>query len=118
MQQLTPHISAANKHDVLATLLEFTAQTIAQGIKRWGHSDGELFLCGGGAHNIYLVERIQHHLPELKIGRTDDLGIPTDIVEASAFAWIAYRTINGLSGNLPNATGAKGERVLGAYHPA
>jgi len=118
LQALTPEMTTEVSQDVLATLVEFTASSIAQGIQNWGHSDGELFLCGGGAHNTYLVERIQHHLPELKIGKTDTLGIPVDIVEACAFAWLAFRTMNGLSGNLCAATGAAGPRVLGAIHPA
>lgn len=116
--RLTPEMADNSDADILTTLVEFTACSIAQGLKHWGHSDGELFLCGGGAHNTYLIERIQHHLPELKIGKTDTLGIPVDIVEACAFAWLAYRTNNGLSGNLSAATGAKGARVLGAIHPA
>lgn len=118
LQQLSPEIKDIKHQDVLATLVELTAVSISQGIERWGYTDGELFLCGGGAHNIYLVERIQHHLLNIRIGRTDDLGIPVDMVEACAFAWLAYRTMNGQPGNLANTTGAKGSRVLGAIYPA
>ncbi|MBL4880919.1 MAG: anhydro-N-acetylmuramic acid kinase [Oleispira sp.] len=118
LEKLTPEINNLKKEDVLATLIELTAVSISLGIERWGYTDGELFLCGGGAHNIYLVERIQHHLLTLRIGRTDDLGIPVDMVEACAFAWLASRTIRGLTGNLANTTGAKGARILGAIYPA
>jgi anhydro-N-acetylmuramic acid kinase len=118
MKQLTPEMDEFRKEDVLATLVELTAISIGRGIENWGYTDGELFLCGGGAHNIYLVERIQHHLLTVRIGRTDDLGIPVDMVEACAFAWLAYRTLNGMAGNLANTTGAKGPRVLGAIYPA
>ncbi|MFT5138340.1 MAG: anhydro-N-acetylmuramic acid kinase [Arenicella sp.] len=117
LEKLTPGINKLKKEDVLATLIELTAVSISQGIERWGYTDGELFLCGGGAHNIFLVERIQYHLLTLRIGRTDDLGIPVDMVEACAFAWLAHRTINGLTGNLANTTGAKGARILGAIYP-
>ena len=117
-EKLTPEINDLKKEDVLATLIELTAVSVSQGIERWGYTDGELFLCGGGAHNIYLIERIQHYLLNLRIGRTDDLGIPVDMVEACAFAWLAYRTMNGLTGNLANTTGAKGTRILGAIYPA
>ena len=118
LEVLTPEMNDLKTEDVLATLIELTAVSISQGIEKWGYTDGELFLCGGGAHNIYLVERIQHHLLTIRIGRTDDLGIPADMVEACAFAWLAYRTMNGLSGNLANTTGAKGARILGAIYPA
>ncbi len=117
-EELTPEINTLRKEDVLATFIELTAVSVSRGIEKWGYTDGELFLCGGGAHNIYLVERIQHHLLNVRIGRTDDLGIPVDMVEACAFAWLAYRTMNGLTGNLENTTGAKGPRILGAIYPA
>jgi anhydro-N-acetylmuramic acid kinase len=117
-EQLTPEMNSLKKEDVLASLIELTAVSISRGIEQWGYTDGELFLCGGGAHNIYLVERIQHHLLNIRIGRTDDLGVPIDMVEACAFAWLAYRTMNGLAGNLSNTTGAKGPRILGAIYPA
>jgi anhydro-N-acetylmuramic acid kinase len=37
-------------------------------------------------------------------------------VEAVAFAWLAYRTLSGLPGNLPDVTGAKGERICGGVY--
>lgn len=117
-EYISPEINQANKADVLASLIELTAISIARGIKQWGYDSGELYLCGGGAHNGYLVDRIKHHLPALKLGRTDDLGIPADMVEACAFAWLAYRTMARLPGNLAHATGASGPRVLGSIFPA
>jgi anhydro-N-acetylmuramic acid kinase len=118
IEQLTSDINDFKKEDILATLIELTAVSVSQGIKTWGHTNGELFLCGGGAYNSYLVERIQYHLATIKIKQTDDLGIPADMVEACAFAWLAYRTMNGLTGSLANTTGAKIARVLGAIYPA
>ena len=44
--------------------------------------------------------------------------IPADMVEACAFAWLAYRTMQGLTGSLASTTGAKGPRILGAIYPA
>ena len=117
-EQRTPEMNDLKKEDILASLIELTAISISIGVKQWGYAEGELFLCGGGARNLYLVERIQYHLPNMRIGLTDELGIPADMVEACAFAWLAYRTMNGLGGNLPNATGAKDYRVLGAIYPA
>lgn len=118
IEQLTPEIYDFKKEDVLATLIELTAVTISQGINKWGYPTGELVLCGGGAYNRYLVERIQYHLIKAHIKTTDDLGIPADMVEACAFAWLAYRTMQGLTGSLASTTGAKGPRILGAIYPA
>lgn len=118
LQALTPSMHNLAKEDVLASLIELTAVSVAQGIKRWGHTEGELLLCGGGEHNSYLVERIKHHLPQLEIGSTDALGIPGDMMEACAFAWLAYRTMQGLAGNSAKTTGALGPRILGAIYSA
>jgi len=49
---------------------------------------------------------------------TADHGLDPMQVEAAAFAWLAWRTLNGLPGNLPAVTGARGERVLGCVIPA
>jgi anhydro-N-acetylmuramic acid kinase len=39
-------------------------------------------------------------------------------VEALAVAWLGYRFMQRLPGNLPAVTGAMGERILGALYPA
>ena len=104
--------------DVQATLVALTATTIADAITRWCGNPTEVFVCGGGAHNAILMEALACALTASTIATTDALGFPADWVEAVAFAWLAYRTIHGLSGNLPEVTGAGGPRVLGAIYPA
>lgn len=104
--------------DVQATLLALTAGTIADAVKRWGKNAAELYVCGGGSHNVALMAALRGAMPRLKIAATDVLGLPADWVEAIAFAWLARRTLNGEPGNLPAATGARGPRVLGAVYPA
>lgn len=104
--------------DVQATLLEFTATTIADAVARWCGSPEELPVYGGGARNGTLMSRIQQLLPRVRVTKTDPYGLPADWVEAIAFAWLARRTLNGLPGNLPTVTGARGPRILGAIHPA
>lgn len=104
--------------DVQATLVELTAISVTQAIDRWCGRPGELFLCGGGAHNAQLLRSLERQLPGVRIARTDVLGLPADWVEAVAFAWLARQTLLGLPGNLPGVTGAKGKRVLGAIYPA
>jgi anhydro-N-acetylmuramic acid kinase len=55
-------------------------------------------------------------LHPVKITLTDDLGIKADLVEAVAFAWLARQTLLNEPGNLPDVTGARGPRVLGAIY--
>lgn len=104
--------------DVQATLLALTVSAIRQAILRWCGTIEEIYVCGGGAHNPVMLEQIQGNLPQAKVQLTDILGQPADWVEAVAFAWLAQRTLAGLPGNLPEVTGARGLRVLGAIYPA
>ena len=75
-------------------------------------------MCGGGAFNLYLLQRLQAGLPWLRVSTSDEHGLPPLQVEAAAFAWLARQMIKRLPGNLPSATGATGPRVLGALYPA
>ncbi|MCX7176971.1 MAG: anhydro-N-acetylmuramic acid kinase [Proteobacteria bacterium] len=104
--------------DVQATLLALTVSAIQQAVLRWCGVVEEIYVCGGGAHNLIMLEQIRTELPQAKVQITDVLGQPADWVEAVAFAWLAKRTLAGLPGNLPEVTGARGLRVLGAIYPA
>jgi anhydro-N-acetylmuramic acid kinase len=115
---LESHLAGSERpEDVQATLLELTAVSATLAVDRWCGSPSELFVCGGGARNRALMARLQHHLPDCRVASTDSLGQPADWVEAVAFAWLAWRTLHGETGNLPEVTGAKGSRVLGAIYP-
>ena len=102
--------------DVQATLAELSARSIADAIKTHCHSAQEVFVCGGGASNGYLLGRLSTHLPSLKVQSTQTLGLHPDWVEAVAFAWLARQTIARQPGNLPEVTGARGARILGAIY--
>lgn len=104
--------------DVQFTLTELTARSISDAILKHQRTTQEVYVCGGGAHNRLLLERIQSHLPGMILSTTDTLGIPADWVEAVAFAWLAKQTFDGMPGNLPAVTGARGPRILGAIYPA
>ena len=77
----------------------------------------EIYVCGGGAHNDQLMNCLRAALPRTTVGKTDELGIDSDWVEAATFAWLSWRTISNLPGNAPAVTGANAERVLGAIYP-
>jgi len=111
-------VGACEAMDVQATLLEFTAASIADAIIQAAPATGEVFVCGGGAHNPTLLQRIGARLPEMEVTTTSAAGLDPDWVEAVAFAWLAMRRINGKTGNLPAVTGATRPAVLGALYPA
>lgn len=104
--------------DVQATLAELTAISVARAAKQWCLGTTALFVCGGGVGNTTVMDRLHYHLPEIAISSTSTLGQPADWVEAVAFAWLAWRTLSGMTGNLPTVTGARGARILGAIYPA
>ncbi|TNE89707.1 anhydro-N-acetylmuramic acid kinase [Porticoccus sp.] len=103
--------------DVQATLLDFTAQTIASAINRHSEEPLDVFLCGGGAHNRALVEKLSALLNPIQVATTDSIGVPVDWVEAIAFAWLAQQTLEGKPGNAPAVTGARTAAILGAIYP-
>ncbi len=90
--------------DVQATLTEFTALTIAQQVQLNDGCD-RLMVCGGGSRNPLLMARLAAHLPGTEVTTTDAAGISGDDMEALAFAWLAFRTMSGMPGNLPAVTG-------------
>jgi anhydro-N-acetylmuramic acid kinase len=111
-------VSRYRIEDVQATLAELSARSIANAISRFCRGTTAVYLCGGGAHNSDLVERIARSLPGIPLASTARLGIHPDWVEAMAFAWLARRRLREEAGNLRLVTGAKAARVLGAVYSA
>lgn len=116
-QQLT-HYAGVSSADVQATLVELTAISISQSILEQQLPLNMLAVCGGGARNSYLLERLRKLLPGLEVMTTDSLGVPADWMEAMAFAWLAHCCLTQIAANRPEVTGAHGLRVLGAVYPA
>lgn len=111
----TKQLAAA---DALATLTEFTAVTITHSYQQFlPTTPDEILLCGGGSHNQYLVQRLQHHCPQSTVGTTAMAGVPVDFKEALAFAVLGYWHNQRFPGNLPSVTGATRPVCLGDFHP-
>jgi anhydro-N-acetylmuramic acid kinase len=112
---------AAERHgghdaDLMATLTEFVASTVAVGLgqcTRLGPRIEEVFAAGGGVKNAVLFERIAARIAPVPIRRSDDVGIPADAREAMAFAVLADMTLRGVAACLPPITGATAPKLLG-----
>ena len=117
LQKLAAH-SGVSDADVQRTLLELTAFSIADALRNHQPQAQELLICGGGAHNQALLDRLAHLLPAVDVCITDQRGVPADWMEAMAFAWLAHCCLEQMPGNRPSVTGARGPRVLGAIYPA
>jgi anhydro-N-acetylmuramic acid kinase len=113
-----PDLSALRPADVQATLLELTAFTIGDAIRRFAAQSREVLVCGGGLHNSRLMQRLQELLPEQTLISTASYGLDPDWMEAMAFAWLARQTLQHRPGNLPSVTGARHPVILGGIYPA
>ncbi|MDJ0521004.1 MAG: anhydro-N-acetylmuramic acid kinase [Planctomycetota bacterium] len=108
---------AAKPHDLVRTAVEFTARTINEAYEREVLTRfpqlQRVRFSGGGVRNPTLMEAIRHHLVrnDLKLEILDSVW--ADAKEAVAFALLADRTLRGLPGNVPGATGASEAVVLG-----
>ena len=103
--------------DVQATLTELTARTVADGVRQSLPSAAEVIVCGGGAYNTYLMQRIEILLATSRVTSCAALGIAPEWVEAVGFAWLARQTLLGEPGNVPTVTGAREAVVLGGVYP-
>ncbi len=100
--------------DVQATLLEFTLIPIVEALK--DQPIKRLIVCGGGAHNNYLIQRLTQKLEGIEVIKSDDVGINSTYLEAIAFAWLAYKRVNREPIDLRTITGSLQPSILGAIH--
>ena len=115
--RLTAWGGRATPQDVQATLVALTAGSIAGAVQRYGPGTRRVLVCGGGVHNRALMAGLQQQFEELPVESTAAHGVDPDCLEAIGFAWLAKRTLDGLPGNLPEVTGARGLRILGGVYP-
>ncbi|MEO7208116.1 MAG: anhydro-N-acetylmuramic acid kinase [Steroidobacteraceae bacterium] len=101
--------------DVQATLQQFTACTLAAAVRQYAPG-AALYVCGGGARNLGLLNAIAALIAPNRVASTAALGLDPDYVEAVAFAWFAMRTLEGLPSSAASVTGAKGARILGGVY--
>lgn len=117
-RMLHPRVRAQNSvADIAATLTALSAITIVEAVEAWMPKCDRVLLCGGGVHNTALIKMIEERLEHTACETTHVAGIDPDWVEATAFAWLAKAYIENRPGNVPSATGASHEVILGAYYP-
>ncbi|MDT8436492.1 MAG: anhydro-N-acetylmuramic acid kinase [Gemmatimonadota bacterium] len=108
----------ATAEDLLATLTELTARSVAEAYRFLDFVPDEVLLCGGGARNPELVRRLAAHLGAGRVRPLADAGWDGDAREAAAFALLARQHVLGLPVDAGWATGAPGARRLGKRVPA
>jgi len=96
--------------DVQRTLVELTALSISNEVLKF-NTDVTL-LCGGGAKNCFLVERIKALMPNVEVAIAQN----ADEIEAMTFAWLAYKRMHKEKVNLKDVTGASDNTILGGIY--
>ena len=102
--------SAILLEDVQRTLVELTAFSISNEVLKF--STDVALLCGGGAKNSFLVERIKALMPNVEVAIAQN----ADEIEAMTFAWLAYKRIHKEKVNLKDVTGASDNTILGGLY--
>lgn len=115
---LNSHLDALGKElspeDVVATLTELTAQTVADALQQ--NSVESLVVGGGGVNNLTLMKSIAEKTG-LDLKPFGDFGVPGDLKEAFAMSLIGWLSLNNLPATLPQTTGTKIGSILGAIAP-
>jgi len=101
--------------DIQASLSEITAIGIKDALAGFDGVD-ELFVCGGGARNLDLLDRLAKHMPDTKLSTTDGLGTSADHLEAMLFAWLAHERLAGRTLDTRSITGARHRVLLGEIY--
>jgi anhydro-N-acetylmuramic acid kinase len=122
---LERHLAQADvdtPQNIQITLMELTARAIKDCSTSYEINSAskldELIVCGGGALNTALMQRLAQLLPHCRVLSSAARGLPPQDVEATAFAWLARQTVLRQSLPLTSVTGARGARVLGCIYPA
>jgi anhydro-N-acetylmuramic acid kinase len=113
LRQVFQDARALSKFNLLATLTEFTARSLALNYKL--HLSGNprlVILCGGGASNVELVRAITSNV-SAKVMSCESLGWPAETIEPAAFALLAWLRLNHTPANIPSTTGASRSVLLG-----
>ena len=114
-QTIASQLANLDTQSALATLSEMTALSIKHATEHLldGARATSVIVCGGGAHNRFLMSRLRQHFEGVKVEGADAFSSNVDFVEAEAFAYLANLTLNSQTGNLAQVTGASRTAILG-----
>ncbi|MDJ0778392.1 MAG: anhydro-N-acetylmuramic acid kinase [Gammaproteobacteria bacterium] len=111
-------VAEQDPRDVMATLVELTARSLGAEMARLPLTHPACYVCGGGAQNPFLLERLAAALPDWRVDSTAALGIDPDYVEATAFAWLARERLAGRAVQVVDITHASRNGILGGLYLA
>jgi anhydro-N-acetylmuramic acid kinase len=114
-EQCVSESNNLSPEDIMATLLALTVKAVKSCLPA---SVDQVYVCGGGAKNSTLIAQLRCECAPTDFLPIENLGLPTQAVEAAAFAWLAAQYVLASAGNCPSVTGAGRFAILGALHYA
>jgi anhydro-N-acetylmuramic acid kinase len=110
--------AGGTSEDVFASLLALTVESVARSAAQFLPAPPERWLlCGGGAKNPVLLAELRARVAPAALDTTDAHGVPSEALEAIAFAVLGHCASRGEPSNLPAATGASHPISLGVANP-
>lgn len=104
-------------NDIIATATALTAASIAFHYRQFPNFPisqfPQVILGGGGAFNPTLRRMLQERVAPMQVLTHEDFGYDSNAKEAMAFAILAHETVMGTANNVPSATGARRQVILG-----
>lgn len=108
----------ASDEDIIATAVQLTARSIGDAYRRFVPEPmAEVLVSGGGAKNPALFTAIEKAAAPIRVRHFDEVYFDGEAKEAVAFALLGYLFVKNRPGNVPTATGARGQRILGKLTP-
>ncbi|MGY3749954.1 anhydro-N-acetylmuramic acid kinase AnmK [Vagococcus acidifermentans] len=99
--------------DWIATATMFTAKSIAVSLMPYIQGRTEVIIGGGGSYNKTMRRMLQELLPDAVVLTQEDLGHSSEAKEAVAMVVLGNHTYHHLPSNVPSATGANRQVILG-----
>ena len=105
-------VKGLSLEDGCATITDFTAYLISNGIKFCDNNNKEVFkkylTCGGGRLNYFLIEKIQKYLKKfgnISLLPIEHYNFDGDFIESQAFGYLAIRSYLNMPITFPTTTG-------------
>lgn len=112
LKHITQDFPTLSPQKLISTLNQFTVNSILLGLKQLPQKPNALLVCGGGALNTTLINRLQNQLP-YPVNTTDSHHINPNALEAMMCAWLGIQRLNNQPIQLTKITGAKIDSILG-----
>ena len=99
----------------MATLAEFTVETVAAGIELLPKKVNNILITGGGYKNIHLMKRLKERL-KINFFYEGQFGLNFNYIESELIAYLSARSIYKLPFTFPSTTGVSKASSGGKFY--